>query len=100
MDFSRAASAFWLTHKTASPAGSISPFCEPLTQMSTPHASMRKSMLASELTASTKSSAGCFAASIARRTAAMSLVTPVAVSLCVASTARILCALSFSRISR
>ena len=39
---------------------------------------------------STKSKAGCLAASMARRTAAMSLVTPVEVSLCTTHTALML----------
>ena len=53
-----ASSAFWLTQVTPSPAGSINPFCEPLTHTSTPHSSMRKSMLASALTESTNRRAG------------------------------------------
>ena len=56
-------------------------------------------MLPIELTASTNSSAGWSAASIAARTPAMSLVTPVAVSLCVASTALIVWSVSAVRIS-
>ena len=56
-------------------------------------------MLPRPLTESTISRAGCLAESIALRTAAMSLDTPVAVSLWVASTALILCSLSFFRIS-
>ena len=51
-------------------------------------------MLASELTASTQSSAGWPAASIARRSPAMSLVTPVAVSLWQARIALIACPVS------
>jgi hypothetical protein len=46
---------------------------------------------------STSSSAGCFAASIARRTARMSLVTPVEVSLCTTHTALIACCVSAFR---
>ena len=99
VDFSRAASAFWLAQMMPRPAGNIRPFCEPLTHKSTPHSSMRKSILPSELTASTISSAGWSQASSAARTAAMSEVTPVAVSFCVASTALILCPLSRARIS-
>ena len=48
-----AASAFWLAATMASPVGSMKPFCEPDTARSTPHSSMRKSMLAMELTPST-----------------------------------------------
>ena len=59
----------------------MKPFCEPVTAMSTPHSSMRKSIEPIELTPSTKSIAGCTAASMALRTAAMSERTPVAVSL-------------------
>src|SRR5471032_316334 len=43
---------------------------------------------------STRNSAGCPAASIARRTAAMSDVTPVEVSLCTTQTALIVCCVS------
>ena len=67
----------------------MKPFCEPDTITSTPHLSMWKGSEATEDTPSTNSSAGCFAASIALRTAPMSEVTPVAVSLCVARTALI-----------
>ena len=62
----------------ASPVSSMKPFWEPLTAKSTPHSSMRKSMLAIELTPSTMSNAGWPVASSAARTAATSLVTPVA----------------------
>jgi len=82
------------------PAGSISPFWEPLTQTSTPHSSMRKSMLASALTESTNSSAGCLRLSIAWRTAATSLVTPVAVSFWHTNTALIRCCRSDSSEAR
>ncbi|MNC90423.1 hypothetical protein D3C83_65210 [compost metagenome] len=54
----RASSAFWLTQTMPRPVGTMKPFCEPLTHASTPHSSMRKSMLATELTPSTNSSAG------------------------------------------
>src|SRR6266700_2134194 len=77
----RAASALGLAHTSPSPAGSIRPFCDPVMARSTFHSSMRKSMEPMELTPSTYSRAGCCAASIALRTAATSLVTPVAVSL-------------------
>jgi hypothetical protein len=50
--------ALGLMQSTASPVGSMKPFCEPATAMSTPHSSMRKSMLAIELTPSTNSMAG------------------------------------------
>ena len=73
------------------PVGSISPFCEPATTTSTPHSSMRKSNEASEEIVSTRNKAGCLAASIARRSAATGLATPVEVSLCTASTALIRC---------
>ena len=93
------ASAFWLAHTMPRPAGSMSPFCEPVTARSTPHSSIRKSMLAIELTPSTKSSAGCCVSFIAFRTPATSLVTPVAVSLWVKSTALISWLLSAARAS-
>ena len=83
------AAAFWLTATMPSPAGSMRPFWEPVTAQSTPHSSMRKSMLAIELTPSTMRSAGWRASSSAFRTPATSLVTPVAVSLWVNRTALI-----------
>src|SRR6185312_13031223 len=92
-----AASAFGLAATIARPGGSMKPFCEPATARSTPHSSMRKSMLAIELMPSTMSSAGWRAASSALRTPATSLVTPVAVSLWQTSTALILCSLSAAR---
>src|SRR5712664_3566192 len=92
-----ASSAFGLAHTMPSPAGSMSPFCEPVTARSTRHSLMRKSMLPSELTASAKSSAGCCASSITWRTAARSLVTPVAVSLCTIITPRMRCSRSARR---
>ena len=82
----RACSALSLTATMARPVGSMKPL-RAETQASTPHSSIRKSIEASEDTASTNSSAGCLAASRARRTPAMSDVTPVAVSLWQASTA-------------
>ena len=69
------------------PVGSIRPFCEPATTTSTPHSSMRKSIDARDEITSTRNNAGCPAASIARRSAAMSWTTPVEVSLCTTSTA-------------
>ena len=83
----------------ASPEGSMNPFWDPVTATSTPHSSIRKSIEPMEDTPSTKNSAGCPAASIARRTAAMSETTPVAVSLCVARTALISCASSAANAS-
>src|SRR5205807_1226425 len=80
---SRAASALGLAHTIPRPAGSIRPFCEPVIARSTFHSSMRKSIDPTELTPSTYSSAGCWAASMARRTAPRSLVTPVAGRQCV-----------------
>ncbi len=77
----------------------MNPFCEPVTAMSTPHSSIRKSMDAMELTPSTKRSAGWRASSSALRTPAISLVTPVAVSLCTTATALIRCCRSAWRIS-
>jgi hypothetical protein len=71
------------------PAGSINPFWEPQTARSTPHSSIRKSMLAIELTPSTMSRAGWRVSFNAWRTPATSLVTPVAVSLWVNRTALI-----------
>jgi hypothetical protein len=70
--------------------GSMKPFWLPVTAQSTPHSSMRKSIEAIELTPSTMRSAGWPVASRARRTAAMSEVTPVAVSLWVTRTALML----------
>ena len=67
----------------------MSPFCDPVTARSTPHSSIRKSMLAIELTPSTMRSAGCLVSFSALRMPATSLVTPVAVSLWVKSTALI-----------
>jgi hypothetical protein len=93
-------SAFWLAQTMPSPAGSMSPFCEPVTARSTPHSSIRKSMLAIELTPSTMSSAGCWSSFSTSRMPATSLVTPVAVSLWVKSTALIRCSLSAASASR
>ena len=68
------------------------PFCEPAMATSTPQPSISNGMQPSEATQSTMSSAGCPAASIARRMAAMSLTTPEAVSICTTRTALISCA--------
>ena len=67
----------------------MSPFWEPHTVTSTPHSACRNGVAASEETASTMRRAGWPASSSAPRTAAMSLVTPVEVSLWTTSTARI-----------
>ena len=64
---------------------------------STPQASWRYSMLASEEMVSTSSSAGWPAASIAARTSSMRLVQPVEVSLWTTQTARMRCARSAVR---
>ncbi len=48
----------------------MSPFCEPVTAQSTPHSSIRKSMLPIELTPSTMSRAGCLVSFSAFRMAA------------------------------
>ena len=61
---------------------------------STPQPSMSNGMQPSEATQSTISSAGCLAASIAWRMAAMSLTTPEAVSTCTTSTALMVWAVS------
>ena len=75
-------------HTSARPGGSMRPFWLPVSATSTPHSSNRKSMLPSELTVSTMSSASLRFASIASRTARTSLRTPVEVSLCTTRTAR------------
>lgn len=75
-----------LTPRMDIPAGSMNPFCEPVTVRSTPHASCSNGIEASEDTASTYSRASEPASSITRRTSAMSEVTPVAVSLWQANT--------------
>ena len=83
-----------LTPVKAMPVGSISPFCEPATTTSTPHSSMRKSIDPRDEITSTRKSAGCLAASIARRKPATSLSTPVEVSLWTTSTAFSACSRS------
>ena len=93
------ASALELAHKMPSPAGNINPFCEPLTAMSTPHSSKRKSIQPKDDTQSTNNNAGCDASSKASRTPAMSEATPVAVSFWQASTALKLCWVSFFKMS-
>ena len=70
------------------PGGSMSPFWGPVSATSTPQASKRKSIEASEDTVSTRSRAGWPARSSAARTAATSDVTPVDVSLWTTRTAR------------
>ena len=69
------------------PGGIIKPFCELPKATSAPNASMSNGLAASEATTSTTYSAGWAAASMARRTAARSLVTPLAVSVCTTKTA-------------
>jgi hypothetical protein len=59
----------------------MKPFCEPAMAQSTPHSSILNGSEPIDEMPSTNSSAGWPAASIALRTAPMSLVTPVAVSL-------------------
>ena len=56
------------------PGGSISPFCEPASVTSRPHSSCRSSIEPSDETASTSSSAGWPARSIARRISGSRLV--------------------------
>jgi hypothetical protein len=51
------AKALGLTHKMPNPAGSIKPFCEPLTAMSTPQSSKRKSRQPNDDTQSTNNNA-------------------------------------------
>ena len=65
-----AARALSLTALNPRPGGNISPFWEPVTAQSTPHSSMRKSIDAIDDTPSTNNSAGCPAASSARRASA------------------------------
>ena len=89
-----ASSALTDTALKLMPGGSIRPFCEPLMLTSTPHSSCLYSAEARPEMVSTSSSAGCFAASMALRTAAMLLVTPVEVSLCTTQTALMLCCVS------
>ena len=93
-----ASSAFWLTQAKPRPAGIMKPFWLPAMAPSTRHSSMRKSIEPIEDTPSTNSIAGCFAASIARRTAGMSVVTPVAVSFCTTITALMACEESCSSV--
>ena len=83
-----AASAFALIALKLRPGGSISPFCDPDSVTSSPHSSWRRSIEPSADTASTSSSAGCFARSIARRISGSRLVAPVEVSLWTTSSAR------------
>ena len=76
-----------LTALNDRPGGSISPFWLPATTTSTPHASMRMSIEASDEIVSTISSASVPAASIAPRTSSMRLAQPVEVSFCTTQTA-------------
>src|SRR3982074_3577722 len=84
-----ASRALALTALKLMPGGSINPFWEPATVTSTPHSSWRKSALAKPEIESTSNRAGCLAESIARRTAAISDVAPVEVSLWTTHTALI-----------
>ena len=63
------------------PGGSISPFWAPPIETSTPQASWRYSVEASEEIVSTKNSAGCLTVSIAWRISAIGERHPVEVSL-------------------
>ena len=84
-----AASALALIALKLRPGGSIRPFCDPASVTSRPHSSCRRSIDPSDDTASTSSSAGCRARSIARRISGSRLVTPVEVSLWTTSSALI-----------
>ena len=84
-----AASAFSLTALKPRPGGIMRPFCELAMLTSTPHSSCLNSTLPRAEMVSTSSRAGWPAASMARRTAAMSEVTPVEVSLWTTQTALI-----------
>src|SRR4051812_11160917 len=86
-DVFEAASALSLTALKLMPGGSINPFCEQLMVTSAPQASWRYSIEPSDEIVSTRSRAGCFAASICLRTSAMRLTTPVEVSLWTMQTA-------------
>src|SRR6202008_5011317 len=92
--FLATASAFSPTALNDRPGGSIRPFCEPPTVTSTPHSSCRYSIEPRDEMVSTINSAGCPAASIARRTSLTSVTQPVEVSLCTTHTALISRALS------
>ena len=70
------------------PGCSIRPFCDAPIATLTPSASIANGAAPSEATTSTTNSAGWPAASIARRSAARSLVVPLAVSVWTAKTAR------------
>ena len=94
---SLAFSAFSLTALKERPGGSISPFCEPATVTSTPHSSCRNSIEPREEMVSTSSSAGCSAASMARRTSSTRVVQPVLVSLWTTQTALMACCRSARR---
>ncbi len=85
MFLSISAHALSLTETNARPGGSISAFCDPVTHTSTCQSSVRHSTTPRPLIASTTNTIGVFAAILPN--AAMSLRTPVAVSLRVAKTA-------------
>ena len=83
-----------LTATNASPGGTIKPFWLAPSATSARNASMANGAAASEATTSTTKSAGCPARSMAARSAARSLVMPLAVSVCTTKTAVISCASS------
>ena len=85
MFLSICAQALSLTETNANPGGSISAFCDPVTQISTFQSSVRHSITPRPLMASTMKTAGVLATSLPN--ASISLRTPVAVSLRVAQTA-------------
>mmetsp|Transcript_14711 Transcript_14711/g.61322 ORF Transcript_14711/g.61322 Transcript_14711/m.61322 type:complete len:285 (-) Transcript_14711:394-1248(-) len=89
VDVFEASLAFSETQQNDRPVGSDSAFCDPVTTTSTPQSSILNSHAPTLEMPSTMSSAGWPAASIARRTPAMSEVTPVVVSLCTTHTALI-----------
>src|SRR6267142_1083458 len=91
------ASAFSDTALKPRPGGSISPFCEPATDTSTPQASCSYSIEPRPEMVSTISSAGCLTRSIALRTSSGWVTQPVEVSLCTTITALILCRRSAAR---
>src|SRR6202047_271068 len=85
------ASAFSDTALKPRPGGSISPFCEPATETSTPQASCSYSIEPRPEMVSTINSAGCLVRSIALRTSSGDVTQPVEVSLWTTITALILC---------
>src|SRR5712671_5175599 len=85
------ASAFSDTALKPRPGGSISPFCEPATDTSTPQASCSYSIEPRPEIVSTINSAGCFVRSMALRTSSGWVTQPVDVSLCTTITALMWC---------